>query len=104
MRRKRENFTGHILRGSSLLNILFEGELGRKNCRGRPWMKYIGQRMAFLKSKSYVEMKRLYFSVSVTISVVILQKRRARSTCYEGCVSLLGSEEDLTELKLLASF
>jgi hypothetical protein len=36
-----------------------EGDISGKNYKGRPWMKYIGQIMKDVKTKSYVGMKRL---------------------------------------------
>jgi hypothetical protein len=45
VRRRRGRFIGHILRHSSLLKTVLEGEISGKNYRGRPMMEYIGQIM-----------------------------------------------------------
>jgi hypothetical protein len=50
-------FIGHILRHSSLLKTVFEGEISGKNYRGRPRMEYIGQIMKNMKTKSFFVMK-----------------------------------------------
>jgi hypothetical protein len=34
------------------------GEISGKNCRGRPRMEYIGQKMKDVETKSFVGMKR----------------------------------------------
>jgi hypothetical protein len=59
LRRRRGRFIGHILRHSSLLKTVLEGEISGKNYRGRPRMEYVGQIMKDVKRKSYVGMKRL---------------------------------------------
>jgi hypothetical protein len=59
IKRRRGRFIGHILRHSSLLKTIFEGEISGKNYGGRPRMEYIGPILKDVKTKSYVEMKRL---------------------------------------------
>jgi hypothetical protein len=48
-----------ILRHSSLLKTVLEGEIVRKRCRGRPRVEYIAQKTKDAKTKSYVGIKRL---------------------------------------------
>jgi hypothetical protein len=43
LRRRRGGFVGHILRHSSLLKTVLEGEISAKNYRGRLRIEYIGQ-------------------------------------------------------------
>jgi hypothetical protein len=45
VRRRRGRFSGHILRHSSLLQMVLEEEISGKNYRGRPRMECIGQIM-----------------------------------------------------------
>jgi hypothetical protein len=59
LRRRRGKFIGHVLRHSSPMKRLLEGEISGKNYRGRPRIEYVGQIMMDVKTKSHVGMKIL---------------------------------------------
>jgi hypothetical protein len=59
LRRSRGRFIELILRHISLLKTVFDGEILRKNYKGRFRMVYIGHIMKDIKTKSYAGMKRL---------------------------------------------
>ena len=57
--KRRDRLVGHILRHAGIVNLVLEGSMGGKNCRGRPRLQYSKQIQLDVGCSSYVEMKRL---------------------------------------------
>ena len=57
--KRRDRLIGHILRHQGITNLVLEGSVGGKNCRGRPRDEYSKQVQKDVGCSSYSEMKRL---------------------------------------------
>jgi hypothetical protein len=58
VKKRRNEWIGHVIRHGGLLRLTIEGCVEGKNCRGRSQMEYLQQIMKDQRCKSYEETKR----------------------------------------------
>lgn len=59
LQKRRNTWIGHVMRHEGLLEIILEGLVEGKNCRGRPRLQYLNQVMGDMNCPSYNELKRM---------------------------------------------